>query len=333
MKFGFAHVPSAVYANVVELVQFAERLGYDYAWIPDQTFFPDPYVVMGLIAAETDTINIGVGVTNPYTRHPAMNARAIASVGIIAPDRIHFGIGAGNRKELVDPLNLDGSHAAGKCREMVEVVRGLLSGKVFNYGGKYFQVDGIKMDFVPASDIPLYIAGRGPKILHAAGEVADGVIIGGLCTPEGIAYALDRVKNGLSNSGRSLSEFRVVSWVTCEITDNREETIQNIKPTVAHIIGGAPLSVLEAIGLPVELMQELKRVYVQEGIPQAAKLVTEQCIRAFTIVGDAVECIARIKQLETAGVTQFSVLMYRGTFEQQKASLDRFAHSIFPAFV
>lgn len=333
MEFGFAHVPSADYANVIELVQFAERLGFEFAWIPDQTFFPDPYVVMGLIAAETDTINIGVGVTNPYTRHPAMNARAIASVGIIAPNRIHFAIGAGNRKELVDPLNLDGSHAAGKCREMIEVVRGLLNGTVFNYDGKFYQVDNIKMDFKPVSDIPLYIAGRGPKILYAAGEVADGVIIGGLCTPDGISYALDQVRNGAANTGRNLSELRVVSWVACQITDNGDEAIKKIKPTVAHIIGGAPLSVLEAIGLPIELMEELKRVYAQEGIPQAAELVTEQCIRAFTIVGDAVECIDRIKQLETAGVTQFSVLMYSGTFEQHKAVLDRFAQSIFPAFV
>ena len=169
-------------------------------------------------------------------------------------------------------------------------------------------------------------------MLQAAGEVADGVIIGGLCTADGISYALDQVDRGAAKTSRDISKLRVVSWVACQVTSEKEKAINNVKPTVAHIIGGAPMTVLEAIGLPADLVQDLKRVYHEKGIADAALLVTDDCIRAFTIIGDANECADRIKELESAGVTQFSTLMYQGSYEQHRQTITDFAQAIFPSF-
>ena len=109
LRFGFAHVPSEHVDRHVELVQLAEELGFDCAWIPDQTFYRDPYVVLAALARATSTIALGVGVTNPFTRHPAMTARAIASVEELAPGRVALGVGAGNVRELLAPLGLPSS--------------------------------------------------------------------------------------------------------------------------------------------------------------------------------------------------------------------------------
>ena len=79
MRFGFGHVPSGHYQRHVELVQRAERLGFDTAWIADQTFYRDPYVILAALATSTERIGLGLGATNPFTRHPAMTSRAIAS--------------------------------------------------------------------------------------------------------------------------------------------------------------------------------------------------------------------------------------------------------------
>ncbi|HBY97731.1 MAG TPA: hypothetical protein DEP84_27950 [Chloroflexi bacterium] len=331
MKFGFGHVPAEHYRNHVELVQLAENLGYDFAWIPDQTFFHDPYAIMAALALATDRIQIGMGVTNPYTRNPGMAARGIATVDEMSNGRAHLGVGAGNRKELLNPLGLDSSHAGPKCREFVEVVRALLSGEVANVQGKYYQAVGVRMDIETRPDILLYIAGRGPYVLQAAGEVADGVIIGGLCTPKGIEYAWEQVRKGATRSGRDPQRMEAVSWVTIHITEDREAALRGLQPVVAHIIGGAPMEVLNAVGLPRETVEMIKSAYV-EGIPQAAKHVTEECIDTFTIVGDAGEVARRIRTLERAGVTQVSVLMPPGTVEQHKDSIRTFADAIFPAF-
>jgi 5,10-methylenetetrahydromethanopterin reductase len=329
VKFGFGHVPAEDHRRHVRLVQVAEELGFDYAWIPDQTFHRDPVALIAAVAPATRRIRLGLGVANPYTRHPAMLARAAATLDEMAEGRFNVGIGAGNRKELLQPLGLDDGDAARRCREMAEMVRALLAGGRAEYRGTYFRAAGVALDFPARPGLEIYIAGRGPNVLAAAGAVADGVIVGGLCTAPGIGYALEQIRRGANRAGRD-APSQVVSWVTCQLTQDRTAAVRQLKPVVAHIIGGAPMAVLQAAGLPGDLMERIKATYRERGIPEAAELVTRQCVDAFTIVGDAEECAERIAALEGWGVTQFSVLMPPGSVEQHEARLRAFAKAIIP---
>ena len=95
------------------------------AWIPDQTFFRDPFLVMAHWAQATENIQLMIGVTNPYTRHPAQVARAIATVDEISGGRANLGIGSGNRRELLLPMGFEQDAAAARTREMLTLVRAL----------------------------------------------------------------------------------------------------------------------------------------------------------------------------------------------------------------
>lgn len=332
MKFGFGTKPSEHFQTYSALVQEAEALGYDFAWVPDQTFYRDPFMILGAVGLATKRIQLGVGVTNPYTRHPAMVARSLASLDEMAPGRAHLGIGAGNRKELLDPLGLDSDHAGPMCREMVQVVRPLLDNEVAHFRGQYFQAEGVRLDFPVAHRIPTYIAGRGPHVLRAAGEVADGAIIGGLCTPRGIAYALGQVRAGAEKAGRSLDQMELVAWVTCRVTDDRVAAFRELRPVISHLVGGAPMEVLDAIGLAPETVQQIKTVYKTHGIEASAEYVTDECIEAFTLVGEGPELVQRIRALGEAGITQIATLMPPGSAEQHRGLLRRFAEAVMPSF-
>jgi len=332
MKFGFGTKPSEHYQDYIAMVQEAEALGYDFAWVPDQTFYRDPFMILGAVGLATQRIQLGVGVTNPYTRHPAMVARSLATLDELAPGRAHLGIGAGNRKELLDPLGLDGAHAGPMCREMVEVVRPLLDNQVARHRGQYFQADGVRLDFPVANRIPCYIAGRGQHVLRAAGEVADGAIIGGLCTPQGVTYALDQVRAGAEKAGRHLQSMELVAWVTCRVTDDREAAFRELRPVISHLVGGAPLEVLNAVGLNPETVQQIKSVYKADGIEASAVYVTDECIEAFTLVGGGPELVQRIRALGQAGITQIATLMPPGSATQHRAILRHFAEAVMPAF-
>lgn len=332
IKFGFGAIPSVHYTIYREITKLAEALGFDSAWVPDQTLYRDPYTVLAVLANSTEKINLGVGVTNPNTRHPAMAARAIASVDEMAPGRVALGIGAGNNKELLQPLGLEVEHAGTKCRETALIVRGLLTGESVDYKGHHFQASDIKMDFTSSPDIPIYIAGRGPTVLRAAGEVASGAIVGGLCKTAGINYALDQIKSGAEKAGRDSGQLEIISWVTVNVTNQREQALEDLKPVVAHLIGGAPQTVLDAAGMDPVLVKQIKTAYFTEGIPSAAKFVSPDCIDSFAIVGDKRECVQRIKELENAGVTQLVMLMPPGAAEQQRQFLRNFAEAVFPDF-
>ena len=52
IKFGFGGYPRDLKTSI-SLISFAEKLGYDYAWMSDQTFYRDPFVMLGAVALNT----------------------------------------------------------------------------------------------------------------------------------------------------------------------------------------------------------------------------------------------------------------------------------------
>ena len=326
MRFSFGTIPDSAEA-AVKLAQLGEQLSLDYAWFADQTFYSDVYVTLGLCAVNTKKIRLGVGVTNPYTRHPAMTARAIATIDVISGGRAVLGIGAGNRRELLAPLALDLGSAASRCRDTAIIVKGLLSGKAFDYESENFKIKAVKLDLSPRPDVPVYLAGRGGKILEAAGEVADGVIIGAFVSPESLRYALGNVKKGLEKRGRNLNQIDIVSWVGIEVTDDKKAALERRKPSVAHIIGGASIATLRAIGLEDELARTIKKAYDEGGQAKAAKHVPTILVEDFSIVGTPIECAERIDLLRQAGVKQFAALL-GGDLEERSHFLKTYAEKI-----
>jgi 5,10-methylenetetrahydromethanopterin reductase len=287
-------------------------------------------VILTALALATERIKLGLGVTNPYTRHPAMAGRAIASVEEIAPGRVLLGVGAGNVRELLHPLGLEFDSPAARCREMVELVQHELSNNG-GFVGAHYRMDGARLEFAVERRIPVYLAGRGPRVLEAAGEVADGVLIGALCSHAGISFAVERVAAGAAAAGRDLSALDIVSWVTVHLTDDRAAGVEQLRPTVAHIIGGAPNTVLDAVGMPRELVERLKADYRQGGAAAAAAHVTEEWVDAFAVVGNADHCAERIRALEEAGVTQLVCLMPKGGIVDHTDLVRRLAETLLPA--
>ena len=82
MRTGLLLLPSRPTPALVELGVRAEALGYDDLWVADERFFREAYTVLGLIAARTRRIRLGPGVTDPYSRHPALTAMAVATLDV-----------------------------------------------------------------------------------------------------------------------------------------------------------------------------------------------------------------------------------------------------------
>jgi len=75
----------------------AEEIGYDgIAYVDSQNLSGDCYVALALAAQATSSIKLGTGVTNSFTRHPAVTASAIASIQMESDGRAYLGIGRGD---------------------------------------------------------------------------------------------------------------------------------------------------------------------------------------------------------------------------------------------
>ena len=260
-----------------------------------------------------------------------MTARAAATAAEFAPGRLRLAFGAGNRQEMLVPLGLPLDDTPGRCREAAAIVRGLLAGERLDFEGRHYQAKGVELDF-EAEAIPIYFAGRGRGMLRAGGQVADGVIVGGLCTLSGIDYAWREIARGAGRAGRDERDLEIVCWLMCTVTGDRAAVTESMRPMVAHIIGGAPEDMLLEIGLPADTVDAVKREYAVAGKEGAARYVDDECIDTFTLVGDRDECLERIQSLEAAGVTQFGMLLPPGDVDAHRRNLDRFADEVISAY-
>jgi 5,10-methylenetetrahydromethanopterin reductase len=339
MRFGFATIPGE-HREFVGLVREAEAMGFAYAWVPDQTFHRDVFAVLAACAGATTRIQLGVGVTNPFTRHPVLIARAAATVDEISGGRLTLGIGAGNRRELLRPLGLEQERTAQRCREAATVIKQLLRGERVTHVSDTLTVRGVALDFQARPALPVYIAGRGPHVLRAAGQAADGAIIGALSDLGGLRYALEQIATGARADGRDLRGFGVVSWVTCMLTDDRAATIEAIKPSMAHVIGGAPVEVLLGIGLDPAVVERVKAHYHADGAVAAAAHLSADTVDRLAIVGDGPYVTDRLRLLERHGVTQVVVLLpgrgarssHSAPGVDHRALLRRFADEVMAPF-
>jgi Luciferase-like monooxygenase len=121
-----------------ELALLAEAVGYDDLWLADERFFRDVYVSLTVAATQTHRIRLGPCVTDPYSRHPALTAMAIASLAEAYPGRVALGIGAGISGFA--ELGIARIKPARAIREAVEVIRLLLAGDVADSDGEVIRV-------------------------------------------------------------------------------------------------------------------------------------------------------------------------------------------------
>jgi 5,10-methylenetetrahydromethanopterin reductase len=324
VRFGFAHIPADPLEARPALVAFAEALGFDTAWIPDQTFYGDPYAVLGACAISTTRISLGIGITNPYTRHPAVTIRAAATVDVLSGGRVRLGIGAGNQKEMIGPLGLDGTHAATATQELVRLARDLLRGERATMAGRTATVAGVRLEFAARASLPIYIAGRGPSILHAAGRVADGAIV----SVAGYDRAQHLIREGAGAARRDLSGFDTVLWGECLPLDMPGADVERSRVRLGHVLGRAPEEGLRVMGLDDARIRSIKTAYAAGGPEAAAAHVTDEMLRGHLIVGTSAECRAQLRAFAARGAAEFAYLVPPAPIDTQRRRLEWFAEHV-----
>lgn len=338
MRFGFAIIPAQPFDTLCDLVQFAEGLGFARVWVPDQTFFKDPFAILGALAQRVRRIGLGLGVVNPYTRHPAAVARGAATLAELSGGRFTLAYGAGNARELLGPLGLERTAPGARCREALEIVRDFLAGRAVTRAGPFWRLDGVRLETPVGPPIPLYLAARGRQMLRAAGEVADGVILGNLVTPEVLHIAIAEVRQGAEAAGRDAATIARVGWATCIVTDDPGAARDMLRASAGHSVANTPDFVLEALGIDRAAASAICAAYRAGGPTATLPHVTPDMVDLFNVVDTPRNLVARLRLQEQAGIAEFTVLMPAAgadgshgvpAFDHRK-NLERFAAEVAP---
>jgi 5,10-methylenetetrahydromethanopterin reductase len=338
VRFGFATIPVQPFEELCDLVRFAEALGFARAWLPDQSFFKDPFAVIGALAQRVQRIGLALGVVNPYTRHPVQVARAAATVAELSGGRFLLAYGAGNRRELLEPLRLERSDPAARCREALRIVRDLLDGREVNRPGPPWAMDGVRLQFPAGPPVPLYLAARGGQVLRAAGAAADGVILGNLLEPAVLRLASAEVRRGAEAAGRDPAAVAAVGWATCIVADDPVPAREMLRASAGHSIANSPAPLLDALGLEAGAVAAIRAAYAAGGPAATLPHVTAAMVDRFNLVDTPGNLAARLRRLREWGIGEFTVLMPAAgasgshavpAFDHRK-NLERFAAEVAP---
>src|SRR5262249_2236169 len=144
---------------------------------------PGAFTLAGAVATGTERITLGLGVVNPYTRHPAVLAMEAAALAGVAPGRGVLGLGSGNRPWIEEQMGIAFKTPPAALRESVEIVRRLLAGERLEFHGERFHLDKVQLELSPKERVPIVLGVKGPRARAMAGEIADGVLGSILTSP------------------------------------------------------------------------------------------------------------------------------------------------------
>jgi F420-dependent oxidoreductase-like protein len=228
----------------LEIVQEAEKLGYDSVWTAE-AYGSDAATVLSWLAGQTSTIRLGSGIFQMPGRSPAMTAMTAATIDQLSGGRMILGIGSSG------PQVAEGWHGQRfakqlqRTREYVAVVRKALARERLEFHGETLKLplpDGpgkaLKLTIAPVQEhIPVYLAAIGPKNTALAGEIADGWIPT-LFSPEHVSELRPLLQEGADRSGRSLDSFDIAPTVNVFITDDLAGARDAMRPFIALYVGG-----------------------------------------------------------------------------------------------
>jgi len=228
----------------LEIVQEAEKLGYDSVWTAE-AYGSDSATVLAWLAGQTSKIRLGSGIFQMPGRSPAMTAMTAATIDQLSGGRMILGIGSSG------PQVAEGWHGQRfakqlqRTREYVAVVRMALARERLEFHGETLELplpDGpgkaLKLTIAPVQEhIPVYLAAIGPKNTALAGEIADGWIPT-LFSPEHVSELRPLLQEGADRVGRSLDGFDIAPTVNVFVTDDLQAARDAMRPFIALYVGG-----------------------------------------------------------------------------------------------
>ncbi|HEX3801936.1 MAG TPA: LLM class flavin-dependent oxidoreductase [Solirubrobacteraceae bacterium] len=326
----FALAPAGV-RETVDLVTLGEELGFDAVWIADQGYGPDPFVPLALAAQATSQIELGVGVTSPFTRLPLQIARCAATLDEVSDGRFRLGLGTGNVDHVLRPLGVDYVRPAQRVAEAVQIIRGLWAGDTVSFDGVADHLAGARLDFDVPRTIPIYIGARRPQMLALAGRMADGVLVESLFNGDGPGYVTEKIRAGAAERGPDLGQIDVVAWQVVVVTDDAKAEIDRRRAWAVRTIQNGPADALELIGVGEGVYDAVVAAKARGDDRGALAAVSDDDVRALMAIGGPEEIADRLQSSLERGATSVNVL-WIGASDGIAPNLRRFAETVTPLF-
>jgi 5,10-methylenetetrahydromethanopterin reductase len=293
----------------MEHASYAEARGFEAVWQAESRLVREATVPMAAFASVTERIKVGSGVADCWSRNPARLAATFATLDDLAPGRILLGLGAW-WDPLAAKVGIERTRPLTVMREVVTAVRALLHNETVTMDGTYVHLDGVELDYVyqerRPKDVPIYIGATGMQMMELTGEIADGVVLNYLVSPDYNARAMEHLAAGADRAGRSVEDLDRPQLVVCSVHEDRATALDMARLMVTQYLGQQP-HIMKASGVPQSLLDAVGEVLTwpatHEQVEAASKLVPDEIVQMLTASGTADDARARVADYMATGCT------------------------------
>jgi 5,10-methylenetetrahydromethanopterin reductase len=319
MRFGLLLLGEHPPERLKRLAQLAEEHDFEHLWYADEKFFRDPYASLAYLSQHTARIQLGPCVTDPFTRHPAITAMAMATLDELTGGRGVLGIGAGFSG--VEAMGIHRQKVVRTLREAIELIRQLWAGGTVTFQGETVAFHSGALNFPSRPDIPILVASAGPQILRLAGEIADAVMLGDLASPTAIRKALDFTAEGAKRAGRTTDALYRITRLNLILSDDLEAACELMRPWITGDLWHTYPRWDSMMTYRPEWEEELRplRDFIEgyggkprnvddfKMVAEYNRLITTEMVREKALVGSADQIVAQIDEIASAGVQQIAL--------------------------
>lgn len=197
-------------ARIADISQLDLITIQDHPYIP---YFLDTWTLLSALAGVTSRVHLGTNVSPLPLRPPAMLAKAVASLDVLARGRVELGIGAGAFPKGIASFGgqvLPVGERVAAFEEAIQVIRGLwASSERFTFDGTYYRFHDTHFGPKPDHAIRIWVGATKPRMLRIAGRLADGVLLSNTWVSEDRLVGINEViDDSATSAGRSPDSVR-----------------------------------------------------------------------------------------------------------------------------
>jgi F420-dependent oxidoreductase-like protein len=312
--------PRATADQVVEL----EKAGLDMVWVAEAYGFDSP-TLMGYLAAKTETLQIGSGILNVFSRTPGALLQTAAGLDNVSAGRAVLGLGASGPQVIEGFHGMPYDKPLGRTREVIRIVRsGLKREPLESHGifdiplseGKGLGLGKpLKILTRPERDsVPIWVASLGDKNVQMTAELADGWLPI-LFIPERANDVWgDSLAAGAAKRDPELGPLQISAGGMVAIGEDVKGLLDFLRPMYALYVGGMGArgknfynELAQHYGYEKEA-KEIQDLYLDGKKKEAEALVPTEWMEASNLVGPASYVQERIAAFKEAGVTHLSIV-------------------------
>ncbi len=305
MRLGLALANEGPLRETVALARLAEQLGLAEVWVPESSHGRSVTLVVATLAANTHQIGLGVGVVNPFWRHPALIAMEAATLDEASDGRLR-GIGLGAGLWTLKALGEADQRTRRPLAAMVEAIK-IVRAMLREEPGPTAEIFTVRPDaalsFAPLRrDLPVYVGAVNQRMLQTAGALADGAYLGAITSPGYTTWAAEQLRWGAANAARPPGAVDLVANVLTSVSLDAHAARHAVKPVLAYYLWRVDGVVTDHAGADPDAVAEVRRTVDTLGVQAGAARVSDHLVATFAAAGDPEQVAQQLVRYAQAGL-------------------------------